>query len=175
MSSPSAPSYIQFAYSCEGERINLTAYVKFGATGIVSDAGHGIQRWNPSTGAIPGTYSDAPKTAFGSAPSGTRGVALVTRKAAGVFGFDFQDTALQRCLGVGVTVAMDGATDPASLVSAPAAQLNGQLYYKNPNTVLAPGPATPITVLLTSAGTTLADPTSGSVVIFNFILDGSTI
>lgn len=147
------PSTIQFMYSCEGERTILTAVVNFGASGIVSDALHGLQQWNPTkSGSIPGKYSDAAKTGFGPNPPGTRGIALVTRVAAGDFVFQFQGN-FQRCLGVSMVQVSTGGVNGvvnSGGASTAIAPLAIQQVLTAPATLVQPGTPNPIEVLLTS-------------------------
>lgn len=166
------PSLIQFAYSCEGYRTTLSAYVLFGASGAITSA-NGIQQWNPAPQsgfpAQNGTYSVAPKTTFGVAPTGSRGVASVTNNGTGDYTFAFQG-AYARLLGVRATQIFVGGT-PGS--QTPVTPLSVQVALPSTATALAPGVCTPVEVLLVNASSALANPATGEVILFTFEFDGS--
>ena len=185
--SQSPTTLVQFSYSCEKYEVTLRAPVIFG--GGAFGAGQGLQQWNPSNGAQAGFYSPALGLAdvYGSAPIGSRGIALVTRKATGIYTVTLQD-AYQRLLRASCSFGSPQGVDwntSKPLPSAPLVEfvsqdsVNGGTDVTNTLTtngyaVTAFGGYVELAFFTDAASPALADPASGELGLIELVLDKSS-
>lgn len=155
----SALAYTQFDFSLIRKKVTLYAVVDIGASGACT-----LKQWNPPTAGAAGSYSSAGTSqASPYSPTGTQGIASVTKEStAGQYTFVFQGS-FARLLKADFTplVATTGVSAACKLGVIGTA----------PSVTSNPGQ---VTVQLVDYAGNAVNPASGERIIFEFVLDDSS-
>lgn len=147
-------NFTQFQFSLVKGVVQLWARVTVAGGGAVT-----LTKWNPASR----SYTAAPTTGTGPYAIGCEGIKSITRNSAGVYSFVLQDT-YQRLLNVCCT-----ASNATGLPTTPMIGL----WSTATDVTSATAPTIKLTML--SASATAADPASGDVLNFIFVLQNASV